>query len=53
MLGMMYRKIDDFVDFQYVSNLAIFAIGVSVFVPAVKNFTQSLNLASITQPIFG
>ena len=35
----MYRKVDDFVDFPYLSNLAIFLMSVSVFVPVVKKFT--------------
>jgi hypothetical protein len=41
----MYLKVDDFVEFENMSNLAILAIGVSVFVPAVKIIAQSLTWA--------
>jgi len=37
---MMYLKVDDFAEFYNVSNLAIFPLAVSLFVPAVKKFTQ-------------
>jgi len=43
MLGMMYLKVDDFAEFENLSNLAILPIGVSVFVPAVRKFTQFLT----------